>query len=94
MKVTVGGDGVTKSFQDEFPMGVRCPFCGKANAVVAFVAHEGFDKQELASIVARKTPTVCSMRPAGAKIWPHDVMACAVYICTDCGQASACWNQG
>jgi hypothetical protein len=94
MKVTVGADGVTKSFQDEFPTDVKCPLCKKGNAVVAFVAHEGFDKRELASIVARKTTAVCFTRPAGAKVWPHDVMACAVYICTDCGDASARWNQG
>lgn len=94
MKVTIGKAGLNKSFQAEFQRTLECPHCAHGNAVIAFVAHEGFDKRELATIVVRKEPAVCFNRPAGAKIWPHDLMACAVYICTACGEATAVWNQG
>ena len=87
MKVTIGKAGLSKSFQDEFPHSVECPHCARGNAIVAFVAHEGFDKKKLAR-------TVCSDRPIAAKVWPHDLIACAVYICTSCGEATAIWNQG
>jgi len=94
MKVTLGKAGLNKSFQDDFQRTVECPFCTNGTAHVAFVTHEGLDRGERAAIVARKEPAVCFSRPAGARIWPHDLMACAVYICTKCGEATAIWNQG
>lgn len=89
MKVTIGKAGLSKSFQEEFQRDVECPHCARGNALIAFVAHEGFDKKKLAAIVARRERAVCFDRPIAAKIWPHDLMACAVYICTSCGEATA-----
>ena len=93
MKVTIGKAGLSKSFQDDFPHTIECPHCDHGRAPVAFVAHEGFDKKELAAIVAKKESAVCRNRPPTAQIWPHDLIACAVYICTHCGEATATWNQ-
>jgi hypothetical protein len=94
MKATIGKAGLDHSFQDEFPRTVECHYCAHHSALIAFVAHEGMDKKELDAIVAKKEPAVCFNRPATAEIWPHDLIACAVYICTSCGEATAIWNQG
>lgn len=87
MKVTLGKDGVSKTWQDEFPETTTCR-CGR-EARIAFVAHEGIDPDD-------KGPSICKLHRNEGKggFWPHDYCAVAVYFCSHCCEATAFWNQG
>lgn len=88
MKVTVGEDGLEKSYQDPFPKTTPCAYC-KGESRIGFVAHEGFDKRD-------KSPYVCYLHSNEGKggYWFHDCCSVAVYFCRECLRPTAISNQG
>ena len=69
------------TYQAPFEIGLVCPDCkGEARLIALVEDDEGL---------------VCKQdRPKGVKVWPHDAMAIALYLCTSCGKMIAKWNQG
>ena len=90
MKVTFGEEGLGKSWQKEFSPTTECCRCsGKAR--IAFVAHEGMSKGD------KKGPFLSGLHPNEGKeggYWLHDACAVAVYLCRDCLEPTALYNQG
>ena len=89
MEVTLGNDGLSKTWQAKFPETTTCCRC-KGEARIGFVAHEGIDARD------RKAPRVYRMHPNKGKggYWPHDFVAVAVYFCRKCLETTALYNQG
>ena len=93
MKVELAFDidktrGIT--FQDEFPKTTKCCQCS-GKAMLAFVAHEYNEKP-----TKKGGKYVCDLyKTTGKKggLWVHDAMVCAVYLCLDCLEPTALYNQ-
>ena len=88
MKTYIGKEGLSMSWQENFPKSVKCHKC-KGNCRVMFVAQEGF---------GGKSQYICDLHnntggKKGGKFWLHDVMACAVYLCEKCFKPNAVLNQ-
>ena len=88
MKVTLGKEGLNKTWQAEFPKTTRCVYC-KGESRIGFVAHEGVDKPD-------KGPFVCELHAKKGKegFWLNDPCAVAVYFCKNCLKPTALYNQG
>ena len=91
MEVTIGKEGLTKTWQNEFPDIVECHECRKL-ARIGFVAHEGIAE------TLPNQPTVknvSSLHPNESKgnYWLHDCCAVAVYFCQNCLKPTALHNQ-
>ena len=90
MKVTLGQEGLSKTWQDDFPETVECCRC-KKEARIGFVAHEAIDET-----VEEGRPFICNMYPNHYKdgeAWMHDCCAVAVYFCKACLHPTAIYNQ-
>jgi hypothetical protein len=91
MDVTIGEAGLEKSWQAAFPPMTECCRC-HGPARIAFVAHECMDEKCDGSQI-----TVSQLHPnEGAECgpyWVHDAMAVAVYLCEDCLEPTALYNQ-
>ena len=85
--VTIGKDGLNKTWQAEFPETVMCGKCGGE-------ARHGFTAREDFSGVAG-VGHVCDLHANGGKgdFWLHDCCAVAVYFCRDCLNPTARYNQ-
>jgi hypothetical protein len=83
MRVIKGKEGCQHSWQDEFPETISCACGGTAH--VAFVAIEESGEED---------GYICDDMPEGAKLWPHDAIAVAVYICKSCMKSKSLMNQG
>ena len=84
MITVLGKKGRVFSHQDDFPVVTECTCGGEAQMM--FTAYEGRGEKNY----------VCSLyenRPDG-KLWPHDAIAVAVYLCGDCMKPVAVFNQG
>jgi len=93
MKVTLGREGLEKTWQAEFPETTKCCRCG-GEARIGFVAHEGIDEKV---VYPRDfTQFVCDLHENGGKgeYWLHDCCAVAVYFCRECLETTALYNQG
>jgi len=93
MKVTIGKEGLSKTWQAEFPETTKCCRC-KGTARIGFVAHEGIDEKV---IYPRDfVQFVCDLHENEGKsgYWLHDCCAVAVYFCKDCLETTALYNQG
>lgn len=91
MKVTLGKEGLKKTWQAEFPETVECCKCGKLSRI-GFVAHEGIDEKvvhprDFIQFVCDQVPGEESGR------WLHDCCAVAVYFCRGCLNVTALYNQ-
>lgn len=84
MQVTLGEDGLSKSYQAPFPKTTKCDCGGEAR--IAFVADEISEDGEYVCVLHRN-------EPKGDGYWPHDVCCVAVYFCKDCLGAVALMNQ-
>ena len=86
MKTYLGETGLNKSWQEPFEPMIKCGECG-GEARILFVGAEN-ERGE-------GTEFVCGLRENGGKggYWPHDAIACAVYLCRECFKASAILNQ-
>ena len=88
MKITIGKDGLTKTWQKEFTETTKCCMC-KGISRIGFVAHEGLqgklpDKKSISSLHTN----------GDDGFWLHDYCAVAVYFCKNCSKATAIYNQG
>jgi len=86
MKVILGEEGITKTFQRDFEKTTKCCRCGGVSRI-GFVAHE-LDGDE--------DGHVCKLHPNEGEggYWLHDCCAVAVYFCRECLETTAHWNQG
>ena len=84
MKVTLGTEGLKKSWQKEFPEETQCVHCDGMSRI-GFVAHEADDV----------VPFVRDLHENNGKggYWLHDACAVAVYFCKDCLNTTALYNQ-
>ena len=93
MRVWMGTEGLEESQQDAFPDQVPCAHC-KGRALVVFVAAEQVDEAEGQSGGPGPPRVEFQIRPGNmGELWPHDLCAFAVYLCTDCLKATALFNQ-
>ena len=94
MKVTLGKEGLSKTWQAEFKETTKCCRCG-GEARIGFVAHEGMDERVV--YPRNFTQFVCDLHendPRGEGYWTHDCCAVAVYFCRECLETTALYNQG
>ena len=89
MIVTIGEEGLKKTWQKEFPETTECCRCG-GEARIGFVAHEWIDGDRVES------KRVCDLHHNDGKggYWLHDRCAVAVYFCRECLETTALYNQG
>lgn len=83
MKTYLGKKGLQKTWQEDFPENIKCHKC-KGNCRIMFVAYE-FNEKDF----------VCRLHEnmKDKKYWPHDAIACAVYLCEKCFEPNALLNQ-
>ncbi len=89
-EVTIGKEGLGRSWQTSFPETTLCVHCSGISRV-GFVAFEDpslepIDEQQF----------VCNLHqndPDGEGYWLHDCCAVAVYFCTKCLNPTALYNQ-
>ena len=85
MRVIKGKKGCEHSWQDDFPTVVSCEAgCGGIGHI-AFVAIEE---------QGEKDGYIYENKPENVKLWPHDAIAVAVYICEKCMKTTSLMNQG
>jgi hypothetical protein len=89
MEITLGKNGIKKTWQVEFPETTKCCKC-ECVARIGFVAHENMSEAD------SKGPYVCDLHPNHGKgeYWLHDCCAVAVYFCKGCLNPTALYNQG
>lgn len=89
MKTRIGVLGCECSWQAGFEETVKCERCG-GEARMMFVAYEGMEEEKRSNSV-----WVCDIRDNGGEghYWPHDCIACAVYLCRHCFHSIAILNQ-
>ena len=94
MNVTLGKDGLVKTWQAEFPETTKCCRC-KGEARIAFVAHEGMDKDDQPIVPRDEAQYVVDLHDNEGKggFWLHDCCAVAVYLCRECLKPTALYNQ-
>ncbi len=68
------------TYQTEFPATVPCNHCKTKEA-------------PLMALMDDDEGLICHNRPENVKIWPHDCMAVALYMCPECGEITTLWNQ-
>ena len=94
MKVTLGKEGLKKTWQDDFPETTTCCRCD-GEARIGFVAHEALDKDDQPVVPRDYIQYVTDIRRNSIDgYWPHDCVAVAVYFCRECLQPTALFNQG
>jgi len=86
MKTYLGEKGLKYTWQDSFPKSVKCHKC-KGKCRIMFVAFEDAEKEYVCHI----HPNTGSKK--GGKFWPHDAIACAIYLCEKCFEPNALLNQ-
>ena len=84
MKIYIGDEGLTATYQEAFPKTVKCHKCKKL-AKVMFVGIEDIEKKYICNL--HKT----TGRKGG--LWLHDSMSCAVYLCPNCFEGTVLINQ-
>ena len=84
-KVYLGEEGLDNSWQLPFKKLEKCKKCGSDSRPM-FVYYEDQNDNIF----------VCSLRDNGGEgdYWPHDMIACCVYLCKDCFEPSVVLNQG
>lgn len=85
MEIYKGETGLDKSWQEPFKPTEKCLKCG-GEARIMFVGMEYNEG---------KGKFITDLRNNGGEgdYWPHDAIACAVYLCKDCFEAVAIINQ-
>lgn len=83
MEIYLGEKGLDKTWQEPFPKTVKCHKC-KGEARIMFVAFEEKEKEYVCNLYENQKDK---------KYWPHDAIACAVYLCEKCFEPNALINQ-
>ncbi len=92
MKVTLGKDGLKKTWQDDFPETTKCCRCN-GESRIAFVAHEGIDKDDTPIWPRDNYQFVVDFHRDDDGCWPHDCISVAVYFCKECLEPTSLYNQ-
>lgn len=82
MEIYYGNSGLGASWQSPFPETVECEKCGG-------------DCRPMFTGMETKGPHICNLhenQPDEAG-WPHDAIACTVYLCKKCYHGQVEWNQ-
>lgn len=86
MQVTLGKEGLEKSWQNKLEETEKCVHCG-AESRIGFVAHESYQDEP-------DGPFVCNLHDnKKGNMWLHDSCCVAVYFCTECLKTTAIYNQ-
>ena len=96
MKVTIGKEGLAKTWQKSFPETTECVRC-KGEARIGFVAHEGLDDDDKAVWPRDHVQFVVDLHTndyGAGGYWLHDCCAVAVYFCRRCLNPTSLYNQG
>lgn len=95
MKVTLGQDGLNKTWQNTFPAATPCCRCKGGMADIGFVAHEGMADDDLPVWPRDYVQFVTDLHENEGKgnLWVHDCCAVAVYFCRSCLEPTALYNQ-
>ena len=97
MEVTLGKEGLDRTWQGEFPEETPCCECG-GKSRIGFVAHEGMSGADRPIYPRDFNQFVCDLHENegsdGGDFWLHDCCAVAVYFCKECLKATALYNQG
>ena len=90
MEVTLGKEGLKKTWQAEFPEETTCCRC-KGIARIGFVVRE----ERTRSLRKEPQTFVCDHQDNEGEggYWLHDCCAVAVYFCKDCLESTALYNQ-
>ncbi|MFH2062480.1 MAG: hypothetical protein ABIJ43_05845 [Candidatus Beckwithbacteria bacterium] len=83
MNIYLGETGLDRTWQESFKPTTECKCGGEAR--IMFVAIEE----------TREGDFVCNLRDNGGEgdFWPHDAIACAVYLCKKCFEPITIINQ-
>jgi hypothetical protein len=99
-QVTIGKEGLTNSWQRDFPETTECIHCkceGRVHeARIGFVAFESPATHTTEpSAKPPKQVFVKDLHPNDGRggYWLHDCCAVAVYFCRDCLKTTALYNQ-
>lgn len=94
MRITLGKDGLTQTWQAKFPEITECCRC-RGEARIGFVAHEGMDIDDRPVHPRDYVQYVTDLYKNEGKggYWPHDCVAVAVYFCRECCETTALYNQ-
>jgi len=94
MKITLGKEGLNKTWQKNFPETTKCCYCD-GESRIGFVAHEAMDKDDKAIFPRNFNQFVCNLHENKGKgeFWLHDCVAVAVYFCKECLKPTALYNQ-
>ena len=71
----------TVTYQNPFPTKALCKKCRVKEALPIMLIND----------ISKE---ICNQRPKGVRVWPHDSTAIVLYLCTECGNMTADWNQG
>lgn len=94
MKITLGKEGLCKTWQAVFPKVTKCVYCGET-ARIGFVAHEGIDPDDVYNADIEKPQFVAHLHSNKEHSeWLHDCCCVAVYFCKECLKPTALYNQG
>ena len=87
MKITYGKEGLTNSWQADFPEEVDCVHCdGKARSAINIKEESGEDQYI--------TDLHPNLGGSGGDFWLHDAAAFQIYLCRKCLKPTALYNQG
>ena len=70
-----------ETWQEPFPKTTKCVKCRKTAIIMLLINDD--EGQICEQEIDRNV----------YKIWPHDCCAIALYMCTECGEITALWNQ-
>lgn len=90
MKVFLGEKGITETWQEDFTKSVKCHAC-KADCRIMFVAIENMQNDPEGYVCDLHENT--GDGEGNGQFWPHDAIACAVYLCEKCFEPNAVINQ-
>ncbi len=94
-KFGLSGEAKSLSWQDEWEDSVECCHCHSRNTELMLTAIEDLDKGK--SVEAQRGSWLSERHESEwayhRNFWFHDAVAVAVYICRDCAEATAFWNQ-
>lgn len=92
MEVTLGKEGLDRSWQAPFPEETKCCRC-KGTARIGFVVQEKEEAPKTGNLHQVFVYHLHRNKGKGS-YWLHDCCAVAVYFCKECLETTALYNQG
>lgn len=88
MKTGLGHKGLGLSYQQIWPGETECSWCTSERIDETIYARFAYAFME-----TKEAKYLSGLKEKKDKIWPHDAVAIAIYICPECGEPVAKWNQ-